>query len=101
MNLGDYKDRKVTEPDFWKKIRFRDIRENVSKIAQNQTLWYFLKNGSTDFFGFWPEVSTKYDLQLEWNLFSRKTCNLEISDLEIVKKLPKWRFLAIFSTLHH
>ena len=25
----------------------------------------FLKNGSNDFFGFWPEVSTKYDLQFE------------------------------------
>ena len=25
----------------------------------------FVKNGSSDFFGFWPEVSTKYDLQIE------------------------------------
>ena len=33
------------------------------------------------------------------NLFFRKICNLEIFDLEIVKKLPKLRFLAIFSTL--
>ena len=32
----------------------------------------FLKNGSNDFFCFWPEVRTKYDLQFEWNLFFRK-----------------------------
>ena len=25
----------------------------------------FLKNGSNDVFGYWPEVSTKYDLQFE------------------------------------
>ena len=42
-----------------------DIRENVSKLAQNQTLWYFSQKRSNDFLGFWPEVSTKYDLQFE------------------------------------
>ena len=40
MKLGDYKGRKVTEPDF-------------------------LKNGFSDVFGFWREVSTKYDLQFK------------------------------------
>ena len=86
---------------FEKKILFGDIRENVSKLAQNHTLIFFSKKGSNDFFGFWSEFSTKYDLQFELNLFFRKSCNLEISDLEIVKKLPKLRFWAIFSTLHH
>ena len=87
---------------FEKKSWFGDIREKVSKLAQNQTLSYFsqkrLKNG---FFGFWFEVSTTYDLQSEWNLFFRKIWNLEIFDLEIVKKLPKLGLLAIFSTLGH
>ena len=45
--------------------------------------------------------STKYDLQFERNLFLRTICNLEIFDFKIVKKLPKLRFLVIFSTLHH
>ena len=40
MKLGDYKGRKVIEPDFWKNSWFRDIREKVSKLAKNQTLWY-------------------------------------------------------------
>ena len=34
---------------------------------------------------FWPEVSTKYDLQYEWDLFFGKIWNLEIFDLEIAK----------------
>ena len=41
MKLGDYKGRKVTELEFWKNSSFGDIREKVSKLAQNQTLWYF------------------------------------------------------------
>ena len=74
----------------------------------------FLKNGSSDFFGFWPEVSTKYDLQIEWNLFLVLTMtfnlnetyfqkNLQFGDIWLrnVKKLPKFRFLAIFSILHN
>ena len=45
--------------------------------------------------------STRYDLQFERNLFLRTICNLEIFDFEIVKILPKLRFLVIFSTFHH
>ena len=42
MNLGKYKGRKVTEWRYFEKTSwFGDIRENVSKLAQNQTLWYF------------------------------------------------------------
>ena len=61
----------------------------------------FLKNGSNNFFGFWPDVSTKYDLQFELNLIFRKICDLEIFDLEILKKLLKLGSLVILLTLHH
>ena len=102
MKLGDYKGRKVTEPDFYKKNSwFEDIREKVSKLAQNQTLIFFSKTALTIFLVFWPKVGAKYDLQFEWNLLFRKFWNFEIFGLEIIKKLPKLRFLAIFSTLHH
>ena len=47
----------------------------------------------------------KLVLNVTFNLsetyFSKKVCDLEIFDLEVVKKLPRLRFLAIFSTLHH
>ena len=65
MTLGDYKGRKVTKLDFWKKSWFGDIPEKVSKLAQNQTLRYFLKNGSNDLVGFWLGVNTKFDLLIE------------------------------------
>ena len=45
-----------------------------------------LKSDSNNFFGFWPDISTKHDLQFQKNLFFRKICNLEIFDLEIFKK---------------
>ena len=80
---------------FEKKSWFRDIREKVSKLAQNQRLIFFSKTAVTIFFGFWPEVSTKYGLQFELNLFFRKICNFEIFGIEIVKKLSKLRLLAI------
>ena len=99
MKLGDYKGRKVSEPDFWKKfLIWRYSRKGIQITPKSETD-IFLKNGSSSFFGFWPEVSTKYDLQFAWNLFFRKICSLEIFDLEIVKKLAKLRFLAIFLTL--
>ena len=98
MKLVDYKSRKVTEPDSW----FGHTREKVSKLAQNLILWYFSQKRLLQFsLGYCPEVSIKYDLQFEWNLFFREICNFEIFGFEIVKNLPKLRFLAIFSTLHH
>ena len=100
IRLGDYKGR-ATEPDFWKQFLIWRYLQKSLKLAQNQTHWYFSKKGSNDFLGFWPEVNTKCDLQCEWNLYFRKICNFEIFGLEIIKKLPKLRFLAIFSTLHH
>ena len=85
MKLGDYKGRKVIEPDFWKTILDLEIFVKVSKLVQNQTLWYFSQKRLERFFWFCPEVSTKYDLQFEWNLFFRKICYLEILDLKNVK----------------
>ena len=96
MKLGDYTGRKVTEPDFWKKFLIWRYLEKGLQISPKSGTHIFLKNSYNDFFGFWPEVSTKYDLQFELNLFFRKICNLETFDLKIVKKLPKLRFFGHF-----
>ena len=85
MKLGDYKGRKVTEPDFWKKFLIWRYSRKGLQISPKSDTDIFLKNGSDKFFGFWPEVSTNYDLQFEWNLFFRKICYLEIFDFKIVK----------------
>ena len=92
MKLGNYKGKKVTEPDFRKKFLIWRYSRKGLKISPK----FLFKNGSNDFFGIWPEISTKYDLQFEWNLVFRKVYKLEMFDLEIVQKLPKLRFLAIF-----
>ena len=102
MKLGDYEGKKVIEPHFWKKFliwRYSRKRRQIS--AKSDILIFFSKTAVKNFFSFWPDVSTKYEFQFEWNLFSRKNYNLEIFVLEIVKKLPKLRFLAIFATSHH
>ena len=94
MKLGDYEGRKVAEPDFWKKFLIWRYSRKDLKIIQKSDTDIFLKNGSSDFLVF--------GLKLVLNMTFKKMCNLEIFDLEIVKKeLPKLRFLAIVSTLHH
>ena len=65
---------KIDRAEFMKKSYwFGDICKKVSKLAQNQTLIFFSKVALTIFFGFWPEVSTKYDLQFERNLLLNST----------------------------
>ena len=102
MKLGDYKDRKVTESDFWEKFfTWRYSRKGFQISPKSDTFMFFSKTARTTFFCFWPEVSTKYYLQFEWNVFFTEICNLELFDLKIVEKLSKLRFLIIFWTLHH
>ena len=102
MKLGDYKDRKVTESDFWEKFfTWRYSRKGFQISPKSDTFMFFSKTARTTFFCFWPEVSTKYYLQFEWNIFFTEICNLELFDLKIVEKLSKLRFLVIFWTLHH
>ena len=91
MKLRDYKDRKVTEPDFWKK--FLTWRLYSWKGVQISP-----KSGTLKFFS---KTATKYGLQFEWNLFFRKFAIWRYLSLKSSKKLPKLSFLAIFSTLHH
>ena len=72
MKLGDSKGRKVTEPHFWKNFLVWIYSRKRLQISPKSHTDIFLKNGSDNFFGFWPKFSTKYDLQFEWNLFFKK-----------------------------
>ena len=73
--------------DFSKKKKLDlEIFAKSLQISPKSNTDIFLKNDSNNFFGFWPEVSTKCDLQFEWNLFFWKICNFEIFGLEIVPK---------------
>ena len=70
MKLGDYKGKKVTEPDFWKTSWFRDIREKVSKLAQNQTLIFFSKTALTIFLVFGLKLVLNMTFNLNETFFS-------------------------------
>ena len=61
VRLGGYKNRKATESDFQKKLLIWRYSRKGLQISPKY-FDIFLKNGSNDFLGFWPEVSTKYDL---------------------------------------
>ena len=90
MKLGDYKGRKVTEPDFWKKfLIWRYSRKSLQISPKSYTSIFFSKTALTIF------------LVFGLKLFFRKICNFEIFGLEIVKNLSKLRFWGIFSNLHH
>ena len=54
--LRDYEGTKVMEPDFWKKILDLEIFTENLQISPKSDTDIFLKNGSNDVFGFWPEV---------------------------------------------
>ena len=84
--------------EFLKKkfLIWRYLRKGLQISPKSDTLIFFSKTAN-NFFGLWPEVSTKYDFQFEWNLFFRKISYLEIFDLEIVKKRGFGRFLDFAS----
>ena len=95
IKLGDYKGRKVTKPDFSKKIWFRDIREKVSKLAPNQTLWYLVGwlvgwlNGSLV-----SQFSQKR-LHIFFLIFGMKLGDCEgrrVTKLAFSKKFMIWRY---------
>ena len=71
MKLGDYKGRKVTE------------------------------NGSDDFLVFGLKLVLNMTFNLSETYFSEKFAIWTYLTSKSTKKMPKLRFLAIFSTLHH
>ena len=100
MKLGNYKGKKVTEPDFWKKLLiWRYSRKRLQISPKPDTLIFFSRTAPTIFLVFGLKLVLNMTFNLNKNLFFR-SCNLEIFGFEIVQKLPKLRFLAIFSTLH-
>ena len=102
MELGNYKRKKVTEPDFWKKfLIWRFSRKGLQISPKSDTFIFCSKTAPTTFLVFASKLVLNMTFNLNETYFFKKICSLEIFDLEIVKKLPKLRFLAIFSTLHY
>ena len=92
MKLGDYKGRKVTQPDFWKKFLFGDIRKKVSKLAQNQTLIFFSKTAQTSFLGFGLKLVLIMTFNLNEIYFSEKFAIWRYLISKSSKNCPNWGF---------
>ena len=95
MKLGDYKGKK--ESDFGKIfLIWRYSRKAIQISLKSDTLIFFSKTALTIFLVF----GLKLVINMTFNMnetFFKKIFNLEIFDLQIVIKFPKWRILAIFS----
>ena len=93
MKSRDYKGRKKTEWNFWKKNSwFGDICEKVSKLAQNQTLWYFSQKQLTIFLVFGLKLVLNMTFNLNETYFSEKFPIWRYLTLKSLKNCPNWGF---------
>ena len=99
MKLGDYKGRKVTEPDFWKKILiWKYSRKGLQISPKSDTLIFFSKTALTIFLVFGLKLALNMTFSLNETHFSEKFAICRYLTCKKKKKLPKLRFLVIFST---
>ena len=100
MKLGDYKGRKVTEPDFSKKfLIWRYSRKGLQITPKSDTLIFFSKTALTVFLVFGLKLVLNMTYNLHETYFSEKFAVWRYLSLKSSKKLPKLRFLAIFLSL--
>ena len=102
MKLGDYKGRKVTEPDFWKRFLIcKYSRKNLQISPKSDILILFSKTAVIVFLVFDLKLVLNMTFTLNETYFSEKFAIWTYLTLKLSTKFPKLRFLAIFSTLHH
>ena len=79
MKLGDYKGRKVTEPDFWKKIFiWRYLQKSLQITPKPDTLIFFSKTALTMFLVFGLKLVLNVTFNLNENVFQK---NLQFRDI--------------------
>ena len=102
MKLGDYKGRKVTEPDFWKRFLIcKYSRKNLQISPKSDILILFSKTAVIVFLVFGLKLVLNMTFTLNETYFSEKFAIWTYLTLKLSTKFPKLWFLAIFSTLHH
>ena len=87
IKLGDYKGRKVTEPDFWKKfLIWRYSPKGLQISPKSDTLIFFSKTALMIFLVFGLKLALNMTFNLNETYFSEKfvICNL-VFVLEIAK----------------
>ena len=97
MKLGDYKGRKVTQPDFWKKFLIWTYLQKVLQISpKSDTLIFFSKTAVTILSVFGLKSLLNMTFNLNEIYFSEKIVILRYLASRSSKKLPKLSFFSHF-----
>ena len=93
MKLGDYKGRKVTEPDFWKKfLIWRYSRKGLQISPKSDTLIFFSKTALTIFLVFGLKLVLNMTFNLNETYFSEKIAIWRYVAWKSSKNCPNWGF---------
>ena len=97
MKLGDYKCRKVTEPDFWKKfVIWRYSRKGLQISPKSDTLIFFSKTALTIFLVFGLKLVLNMTFNLNETYFSEKFAIWRYLTSKSSKNCPNWGFWPFF-----
>ena len=93
MKLGDYKGRKVTEPDFWKKfLIWRYSQKGLQISPKSDTLIFFSKTALTIFLVFGLKLVLNMAFNLNETYFSEKFAIWRYVTSKSSKNCPNWGF---------
>ena len=93
MKLGDYKGRKVTEPDFWEKLlTWKYSRKGLQISPKSDTFIFFSKTALMIFLVFGLKLVLNMTFNLNETYFSEKITIWRCSTSKSSKKCPNWGF---------
>ena len=93
MKLGDYKGRKVTQPDFWKKFLIsRYFRKGLQFSPKSDTLIFFSKTALLIFLVFGLKSVLNMTFNLNETYFSEKFAIWRYLTSNSAKNFPNWGF---------
>ena len=93
MKLEDYKGRKVTEPDFWKKfLIWRYSRKGLQISPKSDTLICFSKTAQTIFLVFGLKLVLNMNFNLSETYFSERFAIWRYLTSKSSKNCPNWGF---------
>ena len=97
MKLGDYKGRKVTEPDFWKKfLIWRYSRKGLQISPKSDTFIFFSKTALMIFLVFGLKLVLNMTLNLNETYFSEQFAISRYLTSKLSKNCPNWDFWPFF-----
>ena len=93
MKLGDYKGRKVTQPDFWKKFLISRCSQKGLQISpKSDTLIFFSKTALLIFLVFGLKLVLHMTFNLNETYFSEKCAIWRYLSSKSSKNCPNWGF---------